>query len=207
MARAMNARRLDAARSRAARAAALALASCLSLCGCGDADVAAGRAAAAAAQAALAARQPESALQTAQSAIARHGAGPELQLALSMALLQLDRRGEAIAAAQAGLELAAADDGLRADLEWARGAACMGRYTELKDEADWREANIALERATRAGSHRAEAAFMLVALQDLGAHADLERQRRFARLVLELDGEGKLAAAVRSHLAARGVEF
>jgi hypothetical protein len=157
---------------------------------------------------------PSGALFLAKDAFAREreagGAPhPELFLLAASACLRLERRNEAYDYASHGLAAEDLDDDLRADLLWARGAALMGRYRELGDEADWRAANTELEKATQAGSHRLDAAFLLVGLQDLGAHENTERQLRFARLVIELDsGEGRdgsKAALVRALLEQKGL--
>src|SRR5678815_6053378 len=75
------------------------------------------------------------------------------------------------------------------DSAWVQGFALVGRYRDLHAEDDWRAANTILERAADHGSHRAEAAFLLVALQDLGNHRDDPRQLKYARLLQQLEPE------------------
>jgi len=144
------------------------------------------------------------ALHTVRSALADHGADPELSLLAARACLALDRRGEALDHAEAGLDAEDLDEDTEAELEWARGAALMGRFQELSISADWRGANTALESATRAGGRRVQAATLLVFLQDMGNLGTPARREKFAKLVYELDTEGKAAAKVRAYLAAWG---
>ena len=55
------------------------------------------------------------------------------------------------------------------------------------------------------GHHRAEAAFLLVALQDLGNHRDDERQLRYARLLQQLEPDGERLRDVRQALEGKGL--
>jgi len=144
------------------------------------------------------------ALHTVRSALDDHGADPALSLLAARACLALDRRGEALEHAAAGLDAEDLDEDMESELEWARGTALMGRFNELGSSADWRGANTALETATRAGGRRVEAATLLVFLQDMGNLGTPARREKFAKLVYELDTEGKSAEKVRAYLAAWG---
>jgi len=150
------------------------------------------------------AEDPSAALQTATRGLVELGEDPRLELLAAQACLRLGRRGEALEHADKGLagEL---DDALRGDLSWAKGLALMARFRELQVEDDWRAANTTLEAATGSGSHRAEAAFLLVGLQDMGNHRDDQRQLKFARLLLQLDPDGAHGAETRAMLAAKGL--
>jgi hypothetical protein len=193
-------------------AAAAALCLALSASGCGNAD-AEHEQAVAAARASLAS-DPSAALFQARSGIAARDAegipsDARLELIAAEACIRLDRRTEALDYATNGLTAADLDEDIRADLFWARGAALMGRYRELGDETDWRSANSTLEKATEAGHHRVDAAMALVGLQDLGNHANPERQLKYGRMVIELDrengAEGGKAALVRRLLESKGL--
>jgi hypothetical protein len=83
----------------------------------------------------------------------------------------------------------------------------MGRFRELSSQDDWRAANTTLERATASGSHRADAAFLLVNLLDLGNHRDDARQLRFARLLVQLEPGGQRTADVRALLEQKGLSL
>jgi hypothetical protein len=173
--------------------------------GCGG-SAAAQRAASLAEGRAHLAEDPSAALHVATTALHEHGADARLELLAAEACLKLKRLSDALAHAERGL---AAEESLTAelaaDLSWAQGKALMGRYREVASEEDWRAANAALERATDAGSHRAEAAFLLVALQDLGPHRDDERQLRFARVLQEVEPDGQLARDARALLEQKGL--
>ncbi len=177
--------------------------------GCGDAATKADEKALVASRDTLA-TDPSAALFQAKAALADlHDRGlpddPRLQLVAAEACLRLDRRTDALAYAEAGLAAGDLPADLRADLSWASGTALMGRFVELGSESDWRSANSTLEQGTEAGHHRLEAAFLLVGLQDLAGHSNPERQRKFARLVIELDTEGTQAGRVKRLLEARGL--
>ncbi|MGQ0553936.1 MAG: hypothetical protein ACT4PU_12050 [Planctomycetota bacterium] len=161
-------------------------------------------------EAQLKARDASTALSIARSGLKRLGEDARLQLVAATACLQLERRSEAIAHADAGLlldgdggQLLEAD--VRANLHWARGTAAMARYQDLKDESDWTAANSSLEAALAGGEHRAEAAFLLVVLQDQGGHDNLPRQERHARLVIELAPDSEYAKHTRALMAAKGI--
>jgi hypothetical protein len=144
------------------------------------------------------------ALHAARSALTEYGPDPALSLLAARACLALDRRGDALAHADAGLDAEDLDQDTEADLNWARGTALMGRFQELSNQIDWRGANRSLEMATRAGSRRVEAATLLVFLQDMGLLGSTTRRDKFAQLVYELDTGGKAAEQVRAYLAAQG---
>jgi len=176
----------------------------LALAACGDPSAPGRDAALAGAQAALES-DPSSALHLARAGLSDHGADARLSLVAGLACLQLERRSEALAAADEGL---AADDlpaDLRADLSWVRGAALMARFRELSDLDDWRAANGALEAATGAGAHRVRAAAALALLQDLAPLGSQERQLRFARLAIELEPDGEAARTLRAVLERKGL--
>jgi hypothetical protein len=146
------------------------------------------------------------ALFLARGALTEHGADARLSLLAAEACLALDRRNDALVHAEQGLSHEGLDEALAADLHYARGRSLMGRFKDLAAEADFRDANVALESATRSGSHRAEAATLLVGLQDLHGHRNDERQLKFARLLFQLEPDGAAAVKVRAMLAARGLE-
>ncbi len=174
------------------------------LSGCSDAAQSArGRAAEEAAS--LLAGDPRAALRVARAAQADHGADPRLSLVAGLAHMRLEQRSEAIEQAEAGLAVEDLPPDLRADLSWVRGAGLMSRFRELSSPDDWRAANTALEDATLAGAHRAEAAAALVFLQDLSPLGSDDRQLRFARLLLELAPDGAAAGKVRELLAQKGL--
>jgi hypothetical protein len=173
-------------------------------CACSDASADARAAALAEAQAALEA-DPSRALHAARAALSDHGADPRLSLVAGLACQRLERRSEALEHADAGLAVEGLEPGLRAELAWVRGAALMSRYRELSAAADWRAANMALESATQAGAWRVKAAAALAVLQDLGPLGSPERQEKFARLVLQLQPDGREAQAMRALLERRGL--
>jgi len=149
---------------------------------------------------------PSAALFIARDALAKQGEDPRLRLLAATACLRLERRSDALEYADQGLAAEDLDDDLRADLQWARGTALAGRFHEVHDLADWRAANSSLELATSAGNHRVQAATLLVLLQDLSGLGTPERQLKFARLVLQLEPEGKNATTVREALAKKGLQ-
>lgn len=171
---------------------------------CSDASADARATALAEAQAALDA-DASRALHVARAALADHGADPRLSLVAGLACQRLERRTEALELADAGLLAGDLPPALRAELEWVRGAALMSRFRELSVTDDWRGANTALEAATQAGGYRVQAAAALAALQDLGPLGSPARQEKFARLVLQLQPEGREAQAMRALLERRGL--
>jgi hypothetical protein len=149
---------------------------------------------------------PSAALQIARKALLEVGEDPRLELLAASACLQLGRRNEALTHAEKGLAVEGElSEDLAADLAWAQGFALMGRYHDLHAEDDWRAANTTLERATTAGTHRAEAAFLLAALQDMGQHRDDERQLKYARLLQQLEPEHPRLAELRAVLEKKGL--
>jgi hypothetical protein len=149
---------------------------------------------------------PSAALQVARSALLEVGPDPELELLAANACLKLGRRSEALTHAEKGLaDEDSLPDELAGDLAWVQGFALVGRYRDLHAEDDWRAANTILERAADNGSHRAEAAFLLVALQDLGNHRDDQRQLKYARLLQQLEPESPNLEAVRATLEKKGL--
>ena len=151
---------------------------------------------------------PSAALRTARAALLELGEDPQLELLAAKACLALGRRGEALEHAEQGL--AGEDDlsdELRGDLAWVKGFTLVGRFRDLGVEDDWRAANTILEQAAAGGSHRPEAAFLLVALQDLGNHRDDERQLKYARLLRQLEPDGQRLADVRASLEQKGLSF
>lgn len=149
---------------------------------------------------------PSAALQVARNALLQVGPDPELELLAADACLALGRRSEALTHADQGLAVEGdLPDELAGDLSYAKGFALMGRFRDLHVEDDWRAANMVLERAAANGNHRAEAAFLLVALQDLGNHRDDERQLRYARLLQQLEPDSQRLADVRAALEKKGL--
>jgi hypothetical protein len=152
------------------------------------------------------AEDPSAALQVARNALLQVGPDPELELLAADACLALGRRSEALTHADQGLA-AEGDlpDALAGDLSWVKGFALVGRFRDLHVDDDWRAANTILERAAESGNHRAEAAFLLVALQDLGSHRDDERQLKYARRLQQLEPEGQRMTDVRAALEKKGL--
>jgi len=151
---------------------------------------------------------PSAALQVARQALSESGPDPRLELLAAEACVKLGRRGDALTHAEQAL--ATEDelpDELAGDLSWFKGFALVGRYRDLHVEDDWRAANTVLEQAAASGNHRAEAAFLLVALQDQGNHRDDERQLRYARLLQQLDPDGPRMKSVREALEQKGLSF
>jgi tetratricopeptide (TPR) repeat protein len=181
--------------------AALAVTLC-ALCACGGAGISAESVAEI--RAALDS-DPSRALALVNKAAAGDDVPPRLALLGAEACLRLDRRDQALDWAQRGLEARGLDAALECELLWAQGTALAGRYQELHAEADRRLANALLERATEAGPRVADAAFLLVMLQDLGAQRDDARQLRFARLLFEHEPDSARARQVRGHLEAKGL--
>ena len=143
-------------------------------------------------------------LHLARDAVSEHGDDPALLLVGAEALLELRRFEEAADWADRGLAGAGEDEDLTADLNWARGSAHFGVFGELQEADAWRSANSDLERATRAGRHRADAAYLLTRMQGLGGHGSDARREKFGRFFLQLEGQGKRADAVRELLEAGG---
>jgi hypothetical protein len=148
---------------------------------------------------------PSRALALVNRAGAEGSLSPRLALLGAEACLRLERRDDALAWAVRGLELPDLDQALECELLWAQGTALLGRYRDLHLEADRRLANAVLERATAAGPRTADAAFLLVMLQDLGTQRDDARQLRFARVLLEHEPDSARSAQVRRHLEAKGL--
>jgi hypothetical protein len=183
--------------------AGLLLVALLTACGDGGAKA---RADAGAAARAVLAENPSQALHLVKEAKAQHGSDPRLALVEAEALTALDRRDDAIEAAEEGLAVENLPDDLRADLSWWRGAALMKRYLELSSENDRRSANKSLETAAAAGAYRVKAATALVFLQDPDKPSNQDRILRFARLVLELAPGSNEATQVQAFLDAHGLK-
>jgi len=175
------------------------------LTACGDGGAKARADAEVAARAALA-ENPSQALHLVLEAKAQHGSDPRLALLEAEALTALDRRDDAIDAAQEGLAVENLPEDLRADLSWWRGAALMKRYLELSSENDRRAANMSLETAAGAGAYRLKAATALVFLQDPDQPSSQDRLLRFARLVLQLAPDSNEATQVKALLDAHGLK-
>ncbi|MHC5211635.1 MAG: hypothetical protein ACYTG2_13025 [Planctomycetota bacterium] len=148
---------------------------------------------------------PSRALSMVRAADAGDGLSPRVALLGAEACLRLDRRDDALDWARRGLETPGLDEALECELLWAQGTALAGRYQELHTEADRRLANAVLERATAAGPRRADAAFLLAMLQDLGDEPDEARQLRYARLLFELEPDSTRAQQLRAHLESKGL--
>lgn len=151
-------------------------------------------------------KDPSQALHLARGALAEFGPDARLSLVAGLACLRLDRRDEAILDAETGLADESASADLHADLSWVRGAALMARYRDLSADRDWRAANMSLENATEAGSHRLEAATALTFLQALGKLGTDDRLLRFAKLVFELAPDGPEATQVHALLDKKGLK-
>jgi hypothetical protein len=130
---------------------------------------------------------------------------PRVALLGAEACLRLERRDDALAWVERGLQASGLDEALECELLWAQGAALVGRYADLSSDADRRLANSVLERATETGPRAVDAAFLLVLLQELGGRGDDERQLRYARLFLAREPDGPRARQVRQLLEAKGL--
>jgi hypothetical protein len=82
----------------------------------------------------------------------------------------------------------------------------MQRFRDLSSDADWRAANMSLENATQAGSHKLEAATALTFLQAADTLGTDERLLRFARLTLQLGPDTENAKQVQALLDAKGLK-
>lgn len=149
---------------------------------------------------------PSKALHLARRGLDQHGPRAGLYEVAADASNRLERFSDAAEFALRGLDLAPADEGLRADLKYQRGRAAFGAYRELQRPEDWASANVLLDEASRAGSQRVNAAALLVALHLVQGRRDEERALRFARLVLELEPMGKQASVVRMMLESQGLQ-
>ena len=114
------------------------------------------------------------------------------------------RRLSIIDLSERGLAMAPADEALKADLAWVSGKARAARFRELGDLEDWRQANLVLRDATRAGSHSDEASLLYVLLQDMGSAGSVERQLEVARELIARAPDSEQAAQVRAYLASQG---
>lgn len=174
--------------------------------GCGPADDPALQSARDDAAAALADGDASKALQLSRRALTISGDDAELMLLAGTAALDLKRFSDAADYADRALPLAASSE-LKADVRWLQGKALMGRFTELHNEDDWRQANVSLEPATSAGHHRTDAALMLVVLQDMSPRGDAARQLRFARELLVFAPDSAEANTVSAYLKQRGIDL
>jgi tetratricopeptide (TPR) repeat protein len=172
---------------------------------CGSEDEQARQAARAEVADSLEAGDANAALQAARRALNTGGEDADMLLLAGTAALELKRYSEALEFAERGLALASGLD-QTADLRWLQGKALMARFHEVHDENDWRRANVALEPAVSAGSHRTDAAMLLVLLQDMSQLGDAERQLRFARELLSSAPGTVEAAKVRAYLERRGIQ-
>jgi hypothetical protein len=177
----------------------------IALLACGDGGAKARTDAVAAARAVLA-DNPSQALHLVNEAKVQHGSDPRLALVEAEALTALDRRDDAIEAAEEGLAVENLPADLRADLSWWRGAALMKRYLELSSENDRRSANMSLETASAAGAYQLKAATALVFLQDPEQPSGQDRILRFARVVLQLAPDSNEATQVKALLDAHGLK-
>ena len=152
-------------------------------------------------RAALAAGETSDALQLAQSATNDHGRDGRICLAAAEACLEMKRFKNAREWADWGLDTQPVDPDLRAELDWAAGMARLGTFLELREAGAWREANSSLERATLAGSRRADAAYALARMQGLDGMGSDQRKARFARAFLQVEAQGERADEMRALLA------
>jgi hypothetical protein len=150
-------------------------------------------------------RDPSKALSMALAGSSRDELSPRLALLAAEACLRLERRDDALRWARHGLEAHGLDPDLECELLWAQGTALLGRYVELHADADLRLANALLERATAAGPRVADAAYLLVRLQDLGGRPDDSRQLRFARVLFDHEPDSPRSREVRALLEAKGL--
>lgn len=181
---------------------------CLALvmaAGCGAEDDKARQVATAEVAESLESGDANAALQAARRALNTGGEDAALLLLGGTASLELKRYSEAVEFADRGLPLATGPD-QSANLRWLQGKALMARFHEMHDTEDWRRANVALEWAVTAGSHRADATLLLVLLQDMSPLGNAERQLRFARLLLSSSPDSAEAAKLSTYLEQRGIE-
>jgi len=156
--------------------------------------------------AALAEGDHSQALSVSRRALTTLGDDGELLLMAGTASLSLKRFSDAIECADRGLPLAA-EAQLTANLRWLQGKALLGRFNDLHDEDDWRRANVALEPAVLSGDHRADAALMLVLLQDMSDRGDPDRQLRYARELIALAPDSAEATKVTAYLKKQGIDL
>ena len=174
---------------------------------CTDEAAAAREVALAESTAALEGGDPDGALVTAKRALKAHGDEPRLLLNGARAALALDRLGEAADLAGRGRALAAEDDAaLRGDLAWVVGKARAGLFREVGDVRDWRQANLSLREASRAGSQRDEAALLFVLIQDLTDEGRQDRQLEVARELLGRAPDSDAARKARTYLQGKGLD-
>jgi len=151
----------------------------------------------------LLATDASAALHAAKAALVEHASDPSLSLLAARACMVLDRHNEALEFAEQALDTDDLEQDVKAELNWVRGGALMGRFRDLGSDVDWRAANAALEAGTVAGGHRVEAAALLVFLQDLSHLGSETRRARFAAMVERLDQDGDVAEKVRAYLDAQ----
>jgi len=156
--------------------------------------------------AALQAGDDSLALKVSRRALTTLGDDGELLLAAGTASLNLKRFSDAVDFADRGLPLSA-EAQLTANLRWLQGKALLGRYNDLHDEDDWRRANVALETAVVSGDHRADAALMLVLLQDMSDRGDADRQLRYARELMALAPGSPESTKVTAYLKQQGIDL
>jgi len=173
--------------------------------GCGAEDDKARQAALSEVAESLEAGDANAALQAARRALNTGGEDAAMLLLGGSAALELKRYSEAVEFADRGLPLATGLD-QTANLRWLQGKALMARFHEMHDTEDWRRANVALESAVTAGSHRADATLLLVLLQDMSPLGNAERQLRFARVLLSSSPDSTEAAKLRTYLEQRGID-
>lgn len=155
---------------------------------------------------ALASGDDSMALKVARRALTTLGDDGELLLVAGTASLNLKRFNDAVDFAGRGLALAA-EAQLTANLRWLQGKALLGRFNDLHDEDDWRRSNVALESAVLTGDHRADAALMLVLLQDMSDRGDADRQLRYARELVAMAPGSPEASKVTAYLKQQGIDL
>lgn len=128
----------------------------------------------------------------------------ELLLLRARAELRLDRKSDVLETVQRAEDMHP-DDDLRADLNTVAGQVLVHRARELGDDAAWNAAGARLQMGVERGALRADAAYWLVLMQDLGGRSNTSRQRSYAKILFQLEPESERGTKLRSYLEQRGV--
>jgi hypothetical protein len=127
-----------------------------------------------------------------------------LLLARAQAELALDQQKACLASVHRAENLQP-DADIAADLNTVAGMALLHRARELGDDGAWNEAGARLLSGVDRGALRAEAAYSLVLLQDLGGRSNPSRQRGFAKTFFELEPDSARGKKLRAYLEKQGV--
>lgn len=127
-----------------------------------------------------------------------------LLFARARAELNLDRKSEALETVRRAEDLHPGAD-LRADLNTVAGRVLLHRARELNDDDAWHAAGTRLQTGAERGTLRADAAYSLILLQDLGGRSNPSRQRNYAKTFFELEPESERGKKLRAYLEQNGV--